>query len=225
MLEPGDFLPIVGENNFLVVWRLCLTDWIFKWLKLSPLGHAKFRVKSRGLLFKLGESIASEAEKADPIDRDEVPTVYQLLMKKQGKRIEWTLNEIRAEMASQVFAGKEANSSALSFIFYKRIKNSSLQESVQNELSTDVDKGNPGNLELLSACVTEGLRIRPPVTLTGGQLVPNGVINILGYYIPAGTVVTTQSLSMSWQRPDIFPRYNVFDPAWWLQEDQIAERL
>ncbi|KAG6364599.1 hypothetical protein INS49_006201 [Diaporthe citri] len=180
-LEPGDFPHIVGEYNFLVV-------------------HAKFRVKSSELLFKLGESI------------------------KQEKGIQWTHNEINAEMAGQVLAATETTSSALAFIFYELAKNSSLQESVYNELSNAADNDNLENLKLLGACVSEGLRFRPPVALTGSRVVPNGGIDILGYYIPAGTVVTTQSLSMSRQRPDLFPNYDIFDPTRWLDEDQVAER-
>lgn len=223
-LEPGDFPHIVGEYNFLVVWRLCLPDWIFEWLKVSPFSHAKFRVKSSALLFKLGENIVCEAEKADPADRDEVPTVYQLFMEKQEKGIQWSHNEISAEMAGQVLAATETTSSALAFIFYELAKNTSLQESVYNELVTTEDNENLENLKLLAACVSEGLRFRPPVALTGSRVVPKGGVDVFGYYMPAGTVVTTQSLSMSRQRPDLFPNYDVFDPARWLVEDLLTER-
>lgn len=127
-------------------------------------------------------------------------------------------------MAGQVLAATETTSSALAFIFYELAKNSSLQESVYDELTTAADNDNLETLKLLGAYVTEGLRFRPPVALTGSRVVPNGGIDILGYYIPAGTVVTTQSLSMSRQRSDLFPNYDVFDPARWLEEDQLAER-
>ena len=43
---------------------------------------------------------------------------------------------------------------------------------------------------------------------------------MLGYHLPAGTVVTTQSLSLSRQRPDLFPNYDEFDPARWLCDDE-----
>ncbi|KAF6838359.1 cytochrome p450 monooxygenase [Colletotrichum plurivorum] len=223
-IEPGDFPHIVGEYNFLVVWRLCLPNWLFEWLKLSPFSHAKFRVKSSDMLFKLGEHICNEAEKADPSDPDDAPTVHQLLMEKQEKGIHWTHNEISTEMAGQVLAATETTSSALAFIFYELAKNTSLQDSVYQELKNHPDNDNLDSLRLLGACVTEGLRFRPPVALTGSRIVPKGGIDVLGYYIPEGTVVTTQSLSMSRQRPDLFPNYDVFDPARWLEEEHLIER-
>lgn len=48
---------------------------------------SRIRVKSSKLLFKSGKSIVNEADKADPVDREEVQTGYQLLMEKQEKGI------------------------------------------------------------------------------------------------------------------------------------------
>ncbi|KAK7515205.1 cytochrome P450 monooxygenase-like protein [Phyllosticta citriasiana] len=224
-IEPGDFPHIVGEYNFLVVWRLCLPSWLFEWLKVSPFSHARFRIQSSDKLFKLGEHVSSEAEKADPSDRDDVPTVYQLLMEKQEKGVKWTHDEISAEMAGQILAATETTSSALAFILYELAKNTSLQEAVFREIDSHPDANdNLDGLKLLAACISEGLRFRPPVALTGSRVVPKGGVDILGYYIPEGTVVTTQSLSMSRQRPDLFPNYDVFDPTRWLDEEKLAER-
>ncbi|KAI3391056.1 hypothetical protein diail_8084 [Diaporthe ilicicola] len=175
-LKPGDFPHIVGEYNSLVVWRLCLPDWVFEWLKLTPFSHAKFRVKSSELLFKLGENIVKEAEKADPSDRDEVPTKPPHML--------WPSSSMSWPLAVA--------------------RNTSLQESVYNELATTADNDDLEDLKLL--------------------VVPKGGVDILGYYMPEGTVVTTQPLSMSRQRPDHFPDYDLFDPTRWLEEDQLAER-
>lgn len=223
-LEAGDFPHIIGEYNSLVVWRLSLPNWLFEWLKLSPFAHAKFRVKSSDMLLKLGEYICNEAEKADPSDPDDVPTVYQLLMEKQEKGVKWTRDEISAEMAGQTLAATDTTGSALTFIFYELAKNTSLQDSIYQELRTHPDNDNLDSIKLLGACVTEGLRFRPPVALTGSRVVPKGGLDILGYYIPEGTVITTQSLSMSRQRPDLFPNYGVFDPSCWLEEERLVER-
>ncbi|KAK8179148.1 cytochrome P450 monooxygenase-like protein [Phyllosticta citribraziliensis] len=227
-IDPADFPHVVGEYNFLVVWRLWLPTWLFGWLKLMPFAFgraARFRVQSSDMLFKLGEHICNEAEKADPADGDDVPTVYRLLMEKQEKgAVDWTHNEIGAEMAGQVLAATETTSSALAFIFYELARNSSLQDSVSREVATHPDNEGLDGLRLLGACVSEGLRFRPPVALTGSRVVPKGGINILGHYVPEGTVVTTQSLSLSRQRPDLFPNYDVFDPTRWLDKERLAER-
>ena len=87
-----------------------------------------------------------------------------------------------------------------------------------DELQTVEGNDQLDTLPLLDACIREGLRFRPPVALTGSRLVPYGGLDILGYHIPAGTVVTTQSLSMSRQRPDLFPRADEYNPTRWLTD-------
>ncbi|KAF4974291.1 hypothetical protein FZEAL_8789 [Fusarium zealandicum] len=225
-LEPGNFPDTVGEYNFLVVWRLCLPEWIFEWLKFSPFTRSRFRVRSSKALYNLGEAICKEAELADPADPDEMPSMYKLLMerKEKGQGINWSHSQISAEMAGQLLAATETTSSALTFIFYELAKNQSLLHELQKELVE-----NPGNealedLKMLGACINEGLRFRPPVALSASRVAPKGGLDILGYYIPQGTVVTTQSLSMSRQRPDLFPNYDVYDPTRWLDEDKLTER-
>ncbi|KAI9049673.1 hypothetical protein LZ554_005831 [Drepanopeziza brunnea f. sp. 'monogermtubi'] len=225
-LDPSGFPRAVGEYNFLVVWRLCLPEWLFSWLRLGPFELARFRVQSSDALFNLGEDLCLQAAKADPTDRDEAPTVYDLFTRKNEKTggVDWTHGEISAEMAGQVLAATETTSSALAFIFYELAKNQPLLEELYCEIKgmdgyTDIE-----SLKLLDACIREGLRFRPPVAFTGSRLVPKGGLNILGYFIPEGTVVTTQSLSLSRQRPDLFPDYDSFDPKLWLDESQLDDR-
>ena len=222
-LEPGDFPHVVGEYNFLVVWRLCLPEWLFEWLKLSPFRHAAYRVRSSDYLFHLGQEIVEEAEKgAGTGGESEVPVYEQLMENMKGE----SKTEMSAEMAGQILAATETTSSALAFIFYYLAQEPSLVEAMYKELQSVQGFNDLENLKLLNACITEGLRFRPPVALTGSRVIPRGGLNILGYYLPAGTVVTTQSLSLSRQRPDLFPNYDEFDPTRWLDDDseQHTER-
>ncbi|RMZ83162.1 hypothetical protein DV738_g1153, partial [Chaetothyriales sp. CBS 135597] len=216
-LEPGDFPHIVGEYNFLVVWRLCLPEWFFSWLRLSPFGSAAFRVRSSDFLFDLGQKIVQEAGKAADAG---APSIYELLRQNmKGEGSEHSNTEISAEMAGQVLAATETTSSALAFIFYYLAQDPGLVEAIYDELQSVDGFEDLENLKMLNACITEGLRFRPPVALTGSRIVPCGGLYILGYYLPAGTVVTTQSLSLSRQRPDLFPNYDEFDPIRWLGND------
>lgn len=224
-LEPGNFPHAVGEYNFLVVWRLCLPEWLFEWLKSSPFRHAAYRVRSSDYLFQIGQEVAEEAK--NHAGDDDVSTVYELLMKNMSK-VQFGDNkaEVGAEMAGQILAATETTSSALAFIFYYLARDPALVECLYDELQSAEGFNGLENLKLLNACITEGLRFRPPVALTGSRVIPPGGLNILGYYLPAGAVVTTQSLSLSRQRPDLFPNYDEFDPLRWLDDDEklISER-
>ncbi|KAK7422922.1 hypothetical protein QQZ08_009279 [Neonectria magnoliae] len=200
------FPHTVGEYNFLVVWSLCLPSGAFERLKVGPWSRPRFR-----------------AEMADPSDPDDMPSVYKLLMNQQEKGVKWTKPEIGAEMAGQILDAIETTSSALAFIFCGLAKNQSLLDSLYRELE-EFSNTTLENAKLLDACVTEGLRFRPPVALTGSRVAPREGLDVLGCYIPEGTVVITQFLSMSRRRPDLFPNLGVFDPTRWLDEDRLQER-
>jgi cytochrome P450 len=126
--------------------------------------------------------------------------------------------------SSLVLAATETTSSALTFIYYELAKNQSMQQDLYVELCAHEGYEELDSLKLLDACIKEGLRYRPPVALTGSRLVPEGGLDVLGYFLPAGTVVTTQSLSMTRQRPDLFPDYDSYNPRRWLEEEFSAEK-
>lgn len=241
-LDTEDFPHVVGEYNFLVVWRLCLPEWLFEWLQHGPFAHARFRVRSSDKLFDLGEELCRQAAKNDA-SFEEDPSIYKLFTDADAKypTQTWTDAELGAEMAGQgksfhprakntltgtytVLAATETTSSALAFIYYELARNQPLQQDLYTELCAHSGYEELDSLKLLDACIKEGLRFRPPVALTGSRLVPTGGLNVLGHHLPAGTVVTTQSLSMSRQRPDLFPDYDAFNPLRWLDADSSAEK-
>ncbi|KAK7461046.1 hypothetical protein VKT23_008975 [Stygiomarasmius scandens] len=222
----AEFPEIVGQYNFLVVWRLVLPDWIFKWLRWGPSKFARYRVRSSDYLFDLGAEVVKQAEaslkdeEAKPND-DEPPTVYKLLTQTppKGEPIDWTPEEISAEMAGQVLAATETTSSTLSFMFYEFAKHPEVQERLYEELQTVNGNDQLDSLVYLDAIIKEGLRFRPPVALTGSRVVGEDGIVLMGHYIPPGMVVTTQALSFTRQRPDLFPDSDTYYPDRWLLRD------
>lgn len=137
-----------------------------------------------------------------------------------------------AEMAGQVLAATETTSSALTFIVYELVRQPALLERLRAELdglppssaagADDKEADRLAALPFLDACIKEGLRFRPLVALTGSRVVPAGGLDVLGYQLPAGTVVATQALSMSRQRPDLFPHADEYDLTRWLTADADA---
>ncbi|KAI2477098.1 Cytochrome p450 monooxygenase [Pyrenophora tritici-repentis] len=136
---------------------------------------------------------------------EEDPSVYQLFTDTSAKypTQSWTNPELGAEMAGQ---------------------NQELQREVYKELCAHEGYEELNSLKLLDACIKEGLRFRPPVALTGSRMVPAGGMDVLGYYLAAGTVIITQSLSMSRQCPDLFPDFDSYNPLRWLDEENSAEK-
>ncbi|CUA69159.1 Sterol 26-hydroxylase, mitochondrial [Rhizoctonia solani] len=223
----GDTFPdLVGEYNFLVVWRLVFPEWMINWLRYGPSAKARYRIESSDLLYKLGEDLYKQAKATSgPIDEEEAPSVYQLYTQNEkGGRIDWTHAEISCEMAGQLLAATETTSSVLAFIMYELAKNPGLVKQLYSELQTVTGNNELDTLKLLDATIKEGLRFRPPVALTGSRTVPKGGTEVMGYFVPEGTVITTQALSFCRQRPDLFPNADVFDPSRWLESEYLDER-
>ncbi|QRV87788.1 cytochrome P450 family protein [Ceratobasidium sp. AG-Ba] len=225
-LNGEDFPQVVGEYNFLVVWRLVFPEWMINWLRYGPSSKARYRIKSSDLLYKLGEELYKQAEATSgPMDEEEAPSVYQLFTQSEkGERVQWTHSEISAEMAGQLLAATETTSSTIAFIMYELAKNPGLVERLYSELQTVLGNNELDTLKLLDATIKEGLRFRPPVALTGSRTVGKGGMELLGYFVPEGTVLTTQALSICRQRPDLFPNADVFDPGRWLEVEYLDER-
>lgn len=101
-LDTTDFPQVVGEYNFLVVWRLCLPEWVFAWLQYGPFAHPRFRVRSSDKLFDLGEDLCRQAAKNEA-SFDEDPSIYKLFTDVDAKypTQTWTEPELGAEMAGQ----------------------------------------------------------------------------------------------------------------------------
>ncbi|KAL6703107.1 hypothetical protein ACN47E_010169 [Coniothyrium glycines] len=219
------FPSVVGEYNFLVVWRLCLPEWLFEWLQYGPFYHARFRVQSSDKLFNLGEELCGQAAKNEATFEED-PSIYKLFTDPEAKypTQSWTDSELGAEMAGQILAATETTSSALAFIYYELAKNQNLQQDLYQELCGHEGFEELDSLKFLDACIKEGLRFRPPVALTGSRMVPEEGLNVLGYFLPAGTVITTQALSMSRQRPDLFPDFDSYNPRRWLDDEASAEK-
>ena len=94
-----------------------------------------------------------------------------------------------------------------------------LQQEVQNNLSpenccrtyTMIDQ-----LPYLNAVVMETLRLVDTIESFQPRLVPGGGRTIDGYFLPAGTIVSSHPYLMN-RNPELFASPHVFDPDRWLQ--------
>lgn len=101
-VDAKDFPSVVGEYNFLVVWRLCLPEWLFEWLQYGPFSGARFRVRSSDMLFDLGNELCRQAAE-NKATFEEDPSIYKLFSNPDAKypTQSWTDPELGAEMAGQ----------------------------------------------------------------------------------------------------------------------------
>ncbi|KAJ3766660.1 cytochrome P450 [Lentinula raphanica] len=151
-----------------------------------------------------------------------------------------SLEEMTSESMSHMLAGVDATAVAVSYILYQfAIQPHHVQHQIQAELDHAMpDAGSMcldwktlhNNLPVLDALCKEGLRLHGPIPTflerlaPGPQQAPSGSrghstgLDILGYRIPPGTVIGTQSWSMH-RKEDVFGNPEKFDISRWLEQD------
>ena len=92
----------------------------------------------------------------------------------------------------------------------------------KSAISSPVRDSEAKQLPYLQACITEGLRKFPPITLLRERVAPLEGDFVLGHHVPAGTNIGINAWGL--QLNSIFgPDPEVFRPERWLIDDQ--ERL
>ncbi|KAJ7024290.1 cytochrome P450 [Mycena alexandri] len=141
------------------------------------------------------------------------------------EKIKPTVESSAADGVVGVIAASDTTASALSSLVWFLLSNPKYYSRVQSELdSTFVNGDDPFDvtkheqLEFLSACINETLRLHPPLPSSGSrQVKPNeGARTIAGRVIPEGTSVFLPSYSLHRSPEYFFPHPDQFIPDRWL---------
>lgn len=82
------------------------------------------------------------------------------------------------------------------------------------------------NLPYLDACVQEGIRMHPPFALPFERVVPKGGVEILGHFLPAGTVVGGSPYVVNRHKGTFGDDAEFWRPERWLEQgDEHKHRL
>lgn len=156
-------------------------------------------------------------EKEGPPEKRYMDFVDILLMAKDETGKGLTLQEMRAEVDTFLFAGHETSSTAVTWLFYLLSTHPQCQQQAQDEVdavlldkeSTDIMWSDLSKLEYLTCCVKEALRLYPSVP---------GVLKLLtkdveldGLTIPAGTRVSVNFYLLH-RNPDVHDNPDDFFP-------------
>lgn len=139
-------------------------------------------------------------------------------------------NYVLAASVSMVFAGSETTAIALSAVFYYLMKcpdaykklMKELDEAVRDGIIEDREKRTVSwaealKLPYLDAVIQESFRMHPAAGLTLERVVPPQGMDILGEYIPGGTIVGCNAWVLH-RRPEVFgTEVDAFRPERWLE--------
>lgn len=98
--------------------------------------------------------------------------------------------EIYSNTGTLVEAGSETTSTALSGVLFHLLKSPAAMKKVKDEIrgtfksEDEITYVSVQNLEYLSACVREGLRIYPPIPSTVPRITPKDGSIIFGEWVP-----------------------------------------
>ncbi|KAL1746232.1 cytochrome P450 [Schizophyllum fasciatum] len=167
-------------------------------------------------------------------ESEKVPMLQRLLKYRYSSTGELMPdNDIISEAMGHMIAGSDTTSTTLSYFFWELSRRSDMMQKLRAELEDAMpdsmaipDISVLQSLPYLNAFIKEGLRIYgaapsllervvPSVTSKAGELEP---FDLMGFALPAGTVVSTQSWSLS-RDATIFPSPETFLPDRWLVED------
>lgn len=110
-----------------------------------------------------------------------------------------TEQDIRVEAGNFIVAGADTTAIGMTYLTYAVLANPALREELENEVS-GLPEGfgdrECEELPLLNAVVNETLRLYGAAPGSLPRTVPKGGANLVGHYLPEGTVVITQAWSL-----------------------------
>ena len=139
-----------------------------------------------------------------------------------------------SEMLDHIIATHETTGTALTYAAYHLSLNPSVQTALRSELSTLQPAISPSSgiilpspasidrLPLLEAIVKETLRLHAPAPCRQPRAVPAGGMQLHGFYIPAGTTVSSNAYSLH-RNEAVFPRSFEWLPHRWVLNDQASD--
>ncbi|KAG6888517.1 hypothetical protein C0995_007760 [Termitomyces sp. Mi166 len=174
-------------------------------------------------------------------ETDKVPMLHRLLRYRYSTTNDLMPDhDIISECMGHMIAGSDTTSNTLSYFFWEL----SRRADIMKKLQAEVDEAMPDaaiipdisvlqELPYLSAFIKEGLRVYSAAPSALERVVPastsksevaDGLFDLMGYGVPAGTIVATQAWSMH-RDASVFASPGTFLPERWLETTNSRETL
>ncbi|KAL4259956.1 Cytochrome P450 superfamily protein [Pleurotus pulmonarius] len=182
---------------------------------------------ARGLtkLRKIGVSCATNRIKSGSKIKD---LWYHLTDEAGRERQEPNLANVVADGTVAIVAGADTVATAVICLFYYLLSNRPMLERLRREVDSvypqgenAMDTSKHANMPYLSACISETLRILPPVPTNGSRRVPSGSGGklIAGRVVPENTEVYVPAFSLHRSPRYFSPCPDIFWPDRWLSKE------
>lgn len=118
-----------------------------------------------------------------------------------------TDDDIRQEAQSYIIAGSDTTAVTMTYLTYSVCRDARVRAKLTAELATLPENFSDNDLRelpYLKCVILETLRLYSAVPFGLPRTVPSQGANFVGYQVPGGTTVSTQSYSLH-RDPEIFP--------------------
>jgi len=149
-------------------------------------------------------------------DDNPKPTLFTPLFANGDKG--FTDRQILDLAGSNITAGTHTTASTLAFMLWAICRNTEIRDKVVAEVSQlrpDFKNQDVRELPYLNRVMKEAVRLYSGVPSVLPRTVPTGGAHFLGYFLPAGTTVSTQCYSLH-RRADYYADPLRFDPDRWI---------
>lgn len=132
---------------------------------------------------------------------------------------------IKCEAVGLIAAGSGTTAVTLTYLVWAVLSRPDLQKRLEDEVGAleELSDVQLEELPLLNAIIDESLRVYGAAPGSLPRVVPEGGATLSGYYVPAGTTVSTQAYSIH-RDEEVFPDAEKFDPDRFLTDPVLAER-
>ncbi|KAJ3818453.1 cytochrome P450 [Lentinula raphanica] len=232
-------MSAIEDYGRLILIQGIVPDWLFGIVRRFPNKRWQTFCSSGDTLFNTMADFVREQQKekdAGRMDERDKPTLIQRFFAHNdtcAPADRLSFEDMTSESMTHLLAGVDASAVAVSYILW-RFANQ--PESVKQKIQAELDDAMPDagsipdwktlhNLPILDALFKEGLRLHGPIPTFLERLAPkSGPLDLLGYQLPPGTVIGTQSWSMH-RNDGIFKNPEEFDVFRWLDSDQPQDAM
>ncbi|KAG9957975.1 cytochrome P450 monooxygenase, partial [Aureobasidium melanogenum] len=223
MLESGARVPYIvaletASICSAISWELPLVYWIGRRL---PFAATRDIFYANEVLLDQGRLAVKNSKAQDFGTSNIFATAISESEKGDGTL---TDEDIQAEAGNLIVAGSDTTGITLTYLTWCVLKQPALHKALEEEVNSADSLLVDASLEqlpILNAVIEETLRLYGAAPATLPRLTPKGGITLANHYIPAGTIVGTQSYSLH-RDPQLFPNPDKFDHTRWLSPNELS---
>ncbi|KAI8720005.1 hypothetical protein NCS52_00444500 [Fusarium sp. LHS14.1] len=215
MLELGKQTPYIDSIQAALLCGVVRNElsWIFPIIRRLPFKGIRDIMSADDVVFEHGaKAVKNMSSASDGLSTANL--FSQMLAQAQGQeKTEIKDSTVRTEAGNLIVAGSDTTAVTLTYLVWAVLSQPQLQAALEAEvcgLSSDLTFDELTSAPLLNSVIEETLRLYGAAPGALPRVVPGKGLSVRGYFIPPGTVVSTQAYTLH-RDSTVFPNAHRFD--------------